>query len=92
MSVAVVTNITPSHIDVAIGQRSLRVDGEANIENPQAPYFVFSNSIRTRDLPHGHEPISDDERTLVLSAIREYLESKGMKYIVDPTDEEYRSC
>lgn len=91
MSDAAVTGISPSHIDVMVGNRRLRVGGEANIEKPQAPYFVFSDTIVAWEPPHDHEAISIEDKELIVRAIREHLETKGMAYIIDPTDAQYRS-
>jgi hypothetical protein len=48
MNVAVVTNITPSHIDVAVGRRSVRVGGEAR--NPPHEHEAISDDERSRFL------------------------------------------
>ena len=91
MSAATVTYITPSDIIVQVGSRSVTVSGEAVIIRPEAPYFVYSASIRAWQSPHEHEEFSAQDRDHVLRAIREYMESHNMSYVVDPTDEQYRS-
>jgi hypothetical protein len=91
MSAATVTHITPSTITVQVGSRSVAVSGDAVITRPEAPYFVYSGSIRAWESPHEHERFSEQDREDVLRAIREYLESHNMSYVVDPTDEQYRS-
>jgi hypothetical protein len=87
----VVTSITPSTITVQVGSRSVAVSGDAVITRPKAPYFVYSASIRAWESPHEHEELSAQDRDDVLRAIREYLESHNTSYVVDPTDEQYRS-
>jgi hypothetical protein len=91
LSEATVTHITPSGITVQVGSRTVNVSGDAVITRPEAPYFVYSRSIRAWESPHDHEELSAHDRDDVLRAIREYLESHNMSYVVDPTDEEYRS-
>jgi hypothetical protein len=88
---AAVTHITPSGITVQVGSRTVNVGGEALILRPEAPYFVYSESIRAWQPPHEREPFSPQDREEVLRAIREYMESRQMSYVVDPTDEQYRS-
>jgi hypothetical protein len=58
---------------------------------PEAPYFVYSESIRAWQPPHDREPFSPQDREEVLRAIREYMEGHTMSYVIDPTDEQYRS-
>jgi hypothetical protein len=89
--VTTVTYVSPSHIDVQVGHRRVQVGGEANVTKPQAPYFVFSDTIRGWQAPHEHDAMSADDKESILRAIREHFEQKGMSYIVDPTDEQYRS-
>ena len=91
MSAATVTHITPSTITVQVGSRSVAVSGDAVITRPEAPYFVYSASIRAWESPHEHEELSAQDRDDVLRAIREYMESHHMSYVVDPTDAQYRS-
>jgi hypothetical protein len=91
MSAATVTHITPSTITVQVGSRSVAVSGDAVITRPEAPYFVYSGSIRAWESPHEHEHFSEQDREDVLRAIREYLEGHNMSYVVDPTDAQYRS-
>jgi len=91
MSAATVTHITPSTITVEVASRSVKVSGDAVITRPEAPYFVYSGSIRAWESPHEHEEFSAQDREDVLRAIREYMEHHHMSYVVDPTDEEYRS-
>jgi hypothetical protein len=88
---AAVTRITPSGITVQVGERTVSVAGDALILRPEAPYFVYSGSIRAWQAPHEHEAFSAQDRQEVLRAIREHMESKRMPYIIDPTDEQYRS-
>jgi hypothetical protein len=88
---AAVMHITPSHILVTLGDRSVKVSGEANIGRPEAPYFVFLESIHAWQEPHEHEELSVHERDEVARAIREHMESHHMAYVFDPTDEQYRS-
>lgn len=86
-----VTHTTPSGITVQIGNRTVNVSGDALILRPDAPYFVYSESIRAWQPPHEQEEFSAEDRDEVLRAIREYMESHHMSYVVDPTDEQYRS-
>jgi hypothetical protein len=88
---AAVTHITPSCITVEIGNRIVTVGGDALVLRPEAPYFVYSGSIRAWQPPHEHEPFSADDRDEVLRAIREYMDRHSMSYVIDPTDEQYRS-
>jgi hypothetical protein len=88
---AVVTNITPNHIMVQVGGRTVKVGGEALILRPEAPYFVFSEAIRAWQPPHEHEVFSAEDRDDVLRAVRDYMEKHNISYVVDPTDEQYRS-
>lgn len=88
---AAVTHITPSGITVQVGSRTVNVSGEALILRPEAPYFVYSESIRAWQPPHEHDELSPQDRDEVLRAIREYMEGHTMSYVIDPTDEQYRS-
>ncbi len=88
---AAVTHITPSGITVQVGSRTVNVGGEALILRPEAPYFVYSESIRAWQPPHEHDELSPQDREEVLRAIREYMEGHTMSYVIDPTDEQYRS-
>ena len=88
---AAVTDITPSAITVRVRSRSVKVGGEAVILRPAAPYFVFSGSIRAWQPPHEHEAFTAADRDEVLRAVRNYLERHNMSYVLDPTDEQYRS-
>lgn len=74
-----------------VGNRTIRVDGEANVSRPSAPYFVFSGSIRSWRPPHENDPLTEQDRQKILRAIRDYFDEKEMAYIVDPTDDEYHS-
>jgi len=49
------------------------------------------SSIRVWESPHEHDELSEQDREDVLRAIREYLESHQMSYVIDPTDEQYRT-
>jgi hypothetical protein len=91
MSAATVTSITPSTIVVQVGSRSVNVSGDAIIGRPEAPYFVYSASIQAWQSPHENEELSVQDREDVLRAIREYLDSRHAFYVVDPTDEQYRT-
>ncbi|HEY5240029.1 MAG TPA: Imm74 family immunity protein [Polyangiaceae bacterium] len=91
MSEAEVTHVTPSTVTVRVGRRSVYVSGDAIIGRPEAPYFVYSNSITAWQPPHEHEPLSEDDKNIVLRAIRDHMDAKGMYFIIDPTDEQYRS-
>ena len=91
MTAATVSHITPSTITVQVGSRSVAVSGDAVITRPEAAYFVYSASIRAWESPHEHEELSAQDRDDVLRAIREYMESHHMSYVVDPTDAQYRS-
>jgi hypothetical protein len=88
---AQVKYVSPSHIDVELGGRVVRVEGEAHLPRPEAPYFVFSNSIRAFQPPHASDPLSDEDRAAVLDAIRAHLEARKTAYVIDPTDEQYRT-
>jgi hypothetical protein len=81
---AAVTHITPSSITVQVGNRTVNVGGDALILRPEAPYFVYSGSIRAWQPPHEREPFSPQDREEVLRAIREYMESHTMSYVIDP--------
>lgn len=91
MALATVTYVSPSHLLVELGGRTVRVSGEANIARPEAPYFVFSDTIRAWLPPHERDPLSADDRSAILAAIRAYLEAKSTAYVFDPTDEQYRT-
>jgi len=88
---AAVTHITPSGITVQVGNRTVNVSGDAVILRPEAAYFVYSGSIRVWQPPHEHDELSPQDREEVLRAIREYMEGHTMSYVIDPTDEQYRS-
>jgi hypothetical protein len=90
-TIVTVTHISPSHLDVRVGIRSTRVDGEANIGRTLAPYFVYSDSIRQWLPPHEQDPLSAEDNKAILDAICLYLEQKGMAYVVNPTDDQYRT-
>jgi hypothetical protein len=91
MSEAEVTHVTPSTVTVRVGSRTVEVSGDAIIDRPEAPYFVYSNSITAWQPPHEHDPLSEHDKAVVLRAIRDHMDTKGMYYIIDPTDEQYRS-
>ena len=91
MTDAEVTRVTPSTVTVRVGNRIVEVSGDAIIDRPKAPYFVYSKSITAWKPPHEHDPLSEDDKEVVLHAIRDHLDRKGMYYIIDPTDEQYRT-
>jgi Immunity protein 74/HEAT repeats len=91
MSDAEVTRVTPSTVTVRVGHRIVEVSGDAIIDRPEAPYFVYSKSITAWQPPHEHDPLSEHDKEVVLQTIREHLDRKGMYYIIDPTDEQYRT-
>jgi hypothetical protein len=91
MSEAEVTRVTPSTVTVRVGSRIVEVSADAIIDKPKAPYFVDSKSITAWQPPHEHDPLSDHDKEVVLQAIRDHLDRKGMYYIIDPTDEQYRT-
>src|ERR1019366_2939758 len=91
MTDAEVTRVTPSNVTVRVGSRIVEVSGDAIIDKPMAPYFVYSNSITAWNPPHEHDPLSEHDKEVVLQAIRDHLDRKGFYYIIDPTDEQYRT-
>jgi len=91
MTNAEVTRVTPSTVTVRVGHRIVEVSGDAIIDRPEAPYFVYSKSITAWQPPHEHDPLSEHDKEVVLQTIREHLDRKGMYYIIDPTDEQYRT-
>ena len=91
MSEAEVTRLTPSTVTVRVGRRTVFVSGDAIIDKPMAPYFVYSNSITAWQPPHEHHPLTQHDKEVVLQAIRDHMDRKGMYYIIDPTDEQYRT-
>jgi hypothetical protein len=91
MSEAEVTRLTPSTVTVRVGRRTVFVSGDAIIDRPEAPYFVSSASITAWQPPHEDDPLTPDDKEVVLQAIRDHMERKGMYYIIDPTDEQYRT-
>jgi hypothetical protein len=90
MSDATVTYVSPTYVVVEVGGRKIRVRGEANIEVPKAPYFVYSTPL-VWQAPHDADKVSESDKALILEAIRSYFDARGTSYIVDPTDEEYRA-
>jgi hypothetical protein len=91
MSEAVVTYMTPSTITVRVGSRTVAVSGDAIIDRPKAPYFVYAESIRAWQPPNEHEPLTVHDKEVIVRAIREHLDHQGTYYIIDPTDEQYRT-
>ena len=91
MSEAEVTRLTPSNITVRVGSRIVEVSGDAIIDRPKAPYFVYSKSITAWQPPHEHDSLSEHDKEVVLQTIRDHLDRNGMYYIIDPTDEQYRT-
>jgi hypothetical protein len=91
MSEAEVTRLTPSTVTVRVGRRTVFVSGDAIIDKPMAPYFVYSNSITAWQPPHEHDPLTQYDKEVVLQAIRDHMDRKGMYYIIEPTDEQYRT-
>ena len=91
MSEAEVTRLTPSNVTVRVGSRTVEVSGDAIIDKPMAPYFVYSNSITAWNPPHEHDPLLEHDKEVVLQAVRDHLDRKGFYYIIDPTDEQYRT-
>ena len=91
MSEAEVVYVTPSTVAVRVGSRTVNVSGDAIIDRPEAPYFVYSKSITAWQPPYEHDALSGHDKEVVLRAIRDHMDAKGMYYIVDPTDEQYRS-
>ena len=91
MSEAEVTRLTPRTVTVRVGHRTVFVSGDAIIDKPMAPYFVYSNSITAWQTPHEHDPLTQHDKEVVLQAIQDHMDRKGMYYIIDPTDEQYRT-
>jgi len=74
-----------------LGSRIVKVSGDAIIDRPKAPYFVYSGSIAAWQPPHEHDRLSEHDKAVVLQAIRDHMDAKGTYYIIDPTDEQYRT-
>ncbi len=91
MSEAVVTYVTPSTITVRVGSRTVAVSGDAIIDKPKAPYFVYAKSISAWQPPHEHDPLTERDKEVIVQAIRDHMDHEGMYYIIDPTDEQYRT-
>jgi hypothetical protein len=64
---------------------------DEGIDKPMAPYFVYSSSITAWQPPHEHDPLTQHDKEVVLQAIRDHMNRKGTYYIIDPTDEQYRT-
>jgi hypothetical protein len=90
MSEARVIDVWPMRLLVQLGDRVARLGGEAP-GSPEKAYFVFSNTLRSWQPPHDAEPVSEADKALVLEAVRRHFEAKGTPYVIDPTDEQYRT-
>jgi hypothetical protein len=90
MSEAEVIQVWPMRVLVQLGDRVARLGGEAP-GAPEQAYFVYSSSLRNWQPPHDAEPVSEADKALVLDAVRRHFDAKGTRYVIDPTDEQYRT-
>jgi hypothetical protein len=52
---------------------------------------VYSASITAWQPPHEDDSVTQHDKEVVLQAIRDHMEREGMYYVIDPTDEQYRT-
>jgi len=91
MSEAEVTHLTPSTVTVRVGNRTVAVSGDAIVDKAEAPYFVYAKSITAWQPPHERDPLTEHDKEVIVQAIRDHMDRKGMYYVIDPTDEQYRT-
>jgi hypothetical protein len=91
MCEAEITSVTPSTVTVRVGNRSVAASGDAIIDKPEAPYFVYTQSITAWQPPHERDPLTEHDKEVIVQAIRDHFDREGMRYIIDPTDEQYRT-
>lgn len=74
-----ILHMSRGSITVAVGNRTITVDGEALVPNANEPVFVvFVKSIRKWDVPWHDEKLTELERGKIIQAIAKDMNSKGL--------------
>lgn len=85
-----VSHVAPSHVEVEWGTRKAWVGGDGTSGQAGAAYFLFSRDVRWLP-PDENDAVSEEERRTILDAVCRYFEERKTFYVVDPTDEQYRT-
>ncbi len=74
-----ILNITRSHIQMQIGDRTVTVHGEAYLPGYGSPDFVvYSDSIRKWDAPNDHVAIDEMTKREILELLKSQMQKRKM--------------
>jgi len=74
-----IIEVTPSHVRLQFGDKTVTVEGEGYARGYGSPDFVvYKNSIQEWDPPYKGEKIDDYTRDYILTQLKAGMEERGI--------------